>query len=641
MSSIRCVGRGVAWGAMALLLMACATSGGERAGPGSELARFGSEAAFAAWLEAERTARPGSSATRGAIEQEPAPVPTSPPPPPPSPSPSSLPAPPAGGDSLDRIEVTGARITSPEPGESVTNVQEAGVDEGGIVKRAGDYLVVLRDDVLYTIRLRRDGAEVLELADALPTALEADGRHVWYDEILVSGSNIILLGFNYGQRHPVSELVLFSIDADGALQRRSRFWIETRDYFDDDNYGARLVGDQVLISAQLPFAWSELPETLRWSRRDVHAPQWHSLIDLVEMHAPVFALRHPVVHALLLCPVEDLLQGVMDCQAFGVVGDLDSLLYVSPSAAYLTLAQPVYDKKGAGPLSSIFRVPLQDMQSPGFAVVNGQVESPLQFSERARSLFVATESMPGAGARGAYDITRVPLDAFGTALAPDVVLPDWVVELPYPRALVRFGEDAVWFGNDGRYRWRSEPASPGPMVMQTLDDAPPASFETGVWPQLLQPVPGGLLMFGSGQEEDGFVLGYAAREAGGARLADRYVPGDVDLSEMRTHAVNMAGQRDGSLLVGWPVRGRAGSESALMFAALHDGRLADRGVLDFSDMPELARQSIAWYGQSRVVFLGHRVIGLSGDALIEGQLEGGRVVPRRSAVLERPGGGGE
>lgn len=628
--------RGVAWCAVVLLLGACATPGGGRQAADAGLARFGSESAFAAWLEAEQAARPELAAAHRVIAVEPAPPAFAPPPPPPPP-PSPAPGPSGSDGSLDLIEVTGSRVQAPLGGESVTNVQEAGVDEGGIVKRAGNYLVVLRDGVLYTIRLLRDGSEVLELADALPAALEADGEHVWYDEILVSGSTIILLGFNYGAEAAVSELVLFSIDADGALQRRARFWIQSEDYFDAENYGARLVGGQLLINAQLAFYWNEMPDSLRWSRRDVSRPRWNALIELAEFHVPVFPLEEPVLHVLAACPVADLVEGVMDCQRFGVVGDWDAQLYVSPAAAYLALAHPLYEKKGDGPLSSLFRVPLDDLQRPGFAVVSGELSSPLQFSERGTDLIVAARSLPGRGAREAFDITRIPLAHFGTDPVQDVVLPDWLVELPYRDALVRFGEDAVWFGQDGRHRWRTRDRSPGPMLVQTLDDAPPRPFQVDLWPQLLQPVPGGLLVFGSDEGGDGFVLGYAERGPDGARLVDRFMPGGVELSEMRTHAVNLAGQRDGSLLLGWPVRGRAGSESALMFAALHEGGLSGRGVLDFSDMPELARQSIAWYGDSRVVFLGHRVIGLSGDALIEGQLQGGRVVPQRHAVLERPG----
>lgn len=613
---------------LSLCVSACATQRDRVAPPGG-LEPFGSQLAFKAWLAGERERRSADADEAGQLVPEAeAPVVFSSPPPPPAP-----PAP-APAASLERVAVTGSRLGG--AGESVTNVQEAGVDEGGIVKRSGDYLVVLRDKVLYTVRLRRDGVDTLELADALPVAMEEDGSRVWYDEILVSGSNVILLGFNYGARTRVSEIVVFSIDDAGTLQRRSRVWVETQDYFDPENYGARLVGNQLLITAKTPFTWHDLPNELRWSRRDVARPEWHSLIDLAEVHVPAFALRRPALHAMALCPVEDLVHGILDCQRFGVIGDRASELYVSPSAAYLTLAHPEFDKRATGPLSSVFRVPLTDMQQPGYAVVGGRVQSPLQFSERGAALYVASGSTPGTGSESAYDITRVPLADFGSASARELVLPDWHVELPYHAALVRFGEDAVWFGPDGRNRWVTRSGQPGPMVVQALVDAPPERFEANIFAQLLQPVPGGVLVFGSGAEEQGFVLGFAGREGEGARLLDRFVPGGVELSEMRTHAVNMAGQPDGSLLVGWPVRGREGSESALMFAALRAGALADRGMLDFTDMPELARQSIAWYGQSRVVFLGPRVIGLSGDALIEGRLQQQRVVPVRSAMLERP-----
>jgi uncharacterized secreted protein with C-terminal beta-propeller domain len=42
--------------------------------------------------------------------------------------------------------------------ESVTNVQHAGVDEGGIVKLHGDHLVILRRGRLFTVRIGDAGA---------------------------------------------------------------------------------------------------------------------------------------------------------------------------------------------------------------------------------------------------------------------------------------------------------------------------------------------------------------------------------------------------------------------------------------------------------------------------------------------------
>lgn len=58
-------------------------------------------------------------------------------PPPPSP-PASPPAPSAG------------------TAESITNVQHAGVDEGGIVQVHGDHLVILRRGRLFTVRIGQD-----------------------------------------------------------------------------------------------------------------------------------------------------------------------------------------------------------------------------------------------------------------------------------------------------------------------------------------------------------------------------------------------------------------------------------------------------------------------------------------------------
>ena len=43
-------------------------------------------------------------------------------------------------------------------GESITTTQEAGVDEGGIVKTHGDHLVMLRRGRLFTVKIGGVGA---------------------------------------------------------------------------------------------------------------------------------------------------------------------------------------------------------------------------------------------------------------------------------------------------------------------------------------------------------------------------------------------------------------------------------------------------------------------------------------------------
>src|SRR5688572_22356514 len=50
--------------------------------------------------------------------------------------------------------------------ESITNVQHAGVDEGGIVKRHGDHLVILRRGRLFTVKIGDNELAPVSVADA-------------------------------------------------------------------------------------------------------------------------------------------------------------------------------------------------------------------------------------------------------------------------------------------------------------------------------------------------------------------------------------------------------------------------------------------------------------------------------------------
>ncbi len=611
-------------GVLVMLFAGCTTapSRDRSAGP-DNAARFGSVQAFDAWR-------------RKQAKQQSAPQVLAEVPPPPAPPPSAGSASTSSSSSLDSVQVVGSRVSSTPGGESVTNTQEAGVDEGGLVKRVGDFLLVLRDGVLYSVRIVRDGREVLELADALAVNMEDDGEDVWYDEILSYRSTVLLLGFNYGSDPAVAEMVVFDVSPDGRLQRQSRLWLGTEDYFSSENYGARLIGDRLLLSLRQNLSLDDEPEAvMRWQRRDAVRPRWQPLLDLGELHLPVFDLEWPIIHALLSCSVEGLRHGDLACDRFGVVGNYFATVYASLQAAYLALAHSWRDEERK---TTVFRLPINDWQAATHAAVDGVVDSPLQFADRDNGLYVAAAAGPSSISAGSrHPISHLPAHRFAFGSESNPVAPAWTVNLPYPEASVRFGDDAVWFAPERSWWNRNQESKPGPVVVQPLDGSAQRQFETGFWTDVLQPIPGGMLLFGHGVgDKAGFVLGLAGKTATGVGMIDRYTPGDVDLSEMRTQAVNLATQPDGSLLLGWPVSGRQGNESALMFAAVTGQRLAARGVLDFTDMPDLATQSVAWYGESRVVFLGHRLIAFSGDAVIEGRLLGEQVQPLRSLILARP-----
>ena len=76
--------------------------------------------------------------------------------------------------------------------DSITNVQTAGVDEGGIVKRAGDFLVILRRGRLFTVRVGGDTLQPVALRDAY--APDTNPAGAWYDELLVDGPTVVVIG---------------------------------------------------------------------------------------------------------------------------------------------------------------------------------------------------------------------------------------------------------------------------------------------------------------------------------------------------------------------------------------------------------------------------------------------------------------
>ena len=102
--------------------------------------------------------------------------------------------------------------------DSVTNVQHAGVDEGGIVKVHGDHLVILRRGRLFTVDIRDRQLKPVAAIDAFGTGI--DPRGAWYDEMLISGNTIVVIGYSYARGG--TEIGLFEISRDGRARATRR-----------------------------------------------------------------------------------------------------------------------------------------------------------------------------------------------------------------------------------------------------------------------------------------------------------------------------------------------------------------------------------------------------------------------------------
>src|SRR6185312_3711454 len=103
--------------------------------------------------------------------------------------------------------------------DSITNVQVAGVDEGGIVKVHGNHLVMLRRGRLFTVAVGDGALQPVSAVDAY--APDVDPSGTWYDEMLVSGDTIAVIGYSYSRGG--TEVNLFQIDSAGNLSYKSTY----------------------------------------------------------------------------------------------------------------------------------------------------------------------------------------------------------------------------------------------------------------------------------------------------------------------------------------------------------------------------------------------------------------------------------
>src|ERR1700730_10640044 len=109
--------------------------------------------------------------------------------------------------------------------ESVTNVQHAGVDEGGIVKLHGNHLVVLRRGRLFTVAIGNGALKPISVIDAFGP--DINPRYTWYDEMLVSDDTVAVIGYSYERGG--TEVGLFNINRAGSLSYRSTYHLRSND----------------------------------------------------------------------------------------------------------------------------------------------------------------------------------------------------------------------------------------------------------------------------------------------------------------------------------------------------------------------------------------------------------------------------
>ncbi len=558
------------------------------------------------------------------------------------------------------LAVADAAPANPE----ITNNQTIGVDEGGIVKQIGHYLVVLQDGRIFSADLGMTPGARLRLADRIDVYRSREQAASWYDEMLVSGDRIMVTAYNY--REHASEITVIRLSPDGRLTREGRFLLSSNDYYSTDNYATRIVGDNLVFYAPQSldergadgrFAWPRL----RRADGDGEANAGEALIGPTDVIAPVGNVDDPVLHTLSICP----LRGRMDCRTTAFVGPAMRELYVSPTDAFLWIGAPDglpwsidyanrrrqscaagqewQDPRGQDAM--LYRLPL-DGAPVGAVAVDGVPADQFAF-ESSGGHFRALLSRTAAGCFKAdqlrpLNLLDIPLNAFSDRVRH--ISGGSYANLPPVAGELENRFIGAWLVYGSRAGESDDPASPGGTARTSTLIAVPLARPSGA---SRVTVPHNALRI-ERAGNDAVVTGYGSGNGlsisylslGRApRLASTTLLGGRFESEGRSHAFNAWLRPDGSGLIGLPTtwrgersgRGWSDSESSeLSFIAVSpDKRLSQAGELS----PRPRGQSgyacevscIDWYGNSRPIFTGGRIFALMGTDLVEGRLTGGRM----------------
>lgn len=561
------------------------------------------------------------------------------------PSPSA--PPPSAAQSADAaaappsIQARASEAPNAQPG-SITNNQEEGVDEGDIVKNRGDLLIVLRRGRLFTVDTARGNLEPVSVIDAFPPG--TSGQGAWYDEMLVAGDRVVVIGYSY--QRGGTEIVRFRLSPEGRLSFEDAYHLKGNDYYSSRNYASRLVGNQLVVYSPLNLNMGDedplsiLPGVRRWNgdtngpfERIVSAQQIYLPPSMREGDAPIEAL-----HTLVSC---DLLAPQLECTAEGVLGPSSRSFYVSQRAIYLWLTAG-YPEGGRGtPAAFVYRLPLSGAP-PAAAAVRGAPTDQFSFREDRSddTLNVLVRSQSSGDAMlssefnsGAVALLRLPLREFGSA-EREVPASRYRL-LPKPDGSSgfqnRFVGDYILYGDEGSgYADRGRGSR---LYVANIRGGEPVEFPLTSSIARIEPI-----------GPDAVVVGDAARDLmftpielrGRPAIANPYVLPSATQGETRSHGFFFRpdGGGDGSdgilaLPVAKPAPERLqallGSSASILFLRRAGREFDPLGELDAHAAGAVDDNCVAsctdWYGNARPIFLGDRIYALLGYELVEGVVD--------------------
>jgi hypothetical protein len=525
--------------------------------------------------------------------------------------------------------------------ESVTNVQQAGVDEGGIVKLHGDHLVVLRRGRLFTVAIGNGALKPISSVDAFGP--DIDPRNTWYDEMLVSEDTVAVIGYSYERGG--TEVGLFRIDRAGNLTYRSTYHLRSNDYYSSRNYASRLIGSKLIfytplyISPESPDPFAQFPAVRKW-HKGATASEFQRIVSATHVYRPEQQLSATSGLALHTVTVCDLAQD-LKCEATAVLGPPGRVFYVSLNSVYVWTTDWSRNGDRAGQHSTLYRMPLDGSSPTALGVSGSPVDqfSFLESEDNHLNVLVRADSAGDAmwsAERAAGDVAllRVPLDRFadGSVDAPSANYH----KLPRPGGYTfqnRFVGDYLLYGTGSGWG-PPKNASYSSLYAVRWDDGETTELSLTHGVDRIDALGSDAIVVGT----DGNDLHFTAVRLGESpEVADEYIRKGASQGELRSQGFFYKPDGPDSGVLGLPISvpGRSG------YRHLFEGSAAvlflRNDSLSFKELGELGAQSeratddacrascVDWYGNSRPLFVHGRLFALLGYEIVEGTLADGRI----------------
>lgn len=530
--------------------------------------------------------------------------------------------------------------------EAVTNVQHAGVDEGGIVKLHGDHLVILRRGRLFTVRIGEPNLRPVAAIDAFGSDVDPGGA--WYDEMLISGNTIVVIGYSYARGG--TEIGVFDMTSDGQLKYRATYHLRSNDYYSSRNYASRLVGSKLIVYSPhflSPWSdpWAAFPALRRW-RPGALPADFRRITPATRIYRSDEALDPFVGVALHSVAICDLAKPEMDCQSTAVLGPPGRVFYVSPNSVFVWTTAGRSGAQGSAPASAVFRIPL-DGSAPSALKAAGSPIDQFSFLEDDSGMLNVLLRADGrgdgmwAGEVNAGDLAllRVPLANFSDGR--DSALASAYRRLPRAdgHALQSryIGPYLLYGAGTGWHAPQQSKDSQVYVVRYAQGDVYTLPLPHRV--DRVEALGSHALVVGS----DGKDLHLTSVRL--ARLpvtVDRYTQKNAAQGETRSHGFFYKADNEFDGLLGLPIIG--GSEAAaqqlrresaaLLFLRNRALSLAELGTLNAqpagSERNDGCRAScVDWYGNSRPLFVRGRVFALMGYEIVEGKVDQQRIIETR------------